>query len=724
MSAQASIAPTQYLPPKYVIILGVLFVFICIGISTQLAINTQWLGIQVAPHEKGLIVTDVHKDGPAHTNLKSGDIITGIKSSIHQPLAVKGLDIMEDPYDLKLYSEFDNFFARQTAIYDRLKNSPIFMIANNKHEVTITPKASRPLETLPFSFWYQLVCGSLGLLIGVSVFAFRQNEIATRCFALSGIGLMIIITAAAMYSSRELAIDGDLFYQLTLANQYGTVLFIAFGSAVIFYSPRRLSTLPVATILFCLYCLFALLHTLGVWQTLNAGIRFPIFFYIILITLSAIFSWRYTRGRPTSRAILKWMLFSWFVGIALFQGLRLIPVALGIGSIIPQAAAWTALLFIYMGVAFGLIRYRLFNLDRWVLKAWFWIFSGLAVYGLDLLLVSQLDLSTSLSITISLAVIGWIYFPIRQLLWGRFSLGLKRIDYEGLVPEIIKMVLTPDPHVDLDKNWQSLLQKIFKPLEIREHKGQQKDSRITRNGFGLYLPALPGGNSLELTGANRADRLFNPNDVRFASAAWEVFNRAFEYRQAFEQGAEMERQRIARDLHDDVAARLLTLVHRADDSGYEKLARHALRALRDTIYSLSPNKSLPLDALLADLRYEIRQRLDAIEIKLTWNMSGDLADIALKPRQHINLHRIMQELISNIINHTNSDEVDILIVVKNAVLHIAVCDDGIGGNIDQWTLGKGINNIKNRVQELRGDVNWGDRTDNHKGCCVKLQIPF
>ena len=724
MSAQASLAQTQYLPPKYIIILGVLFALTCIGISTNLAVNTQWLGIQVAPHEKGLIVTDVHAKGPAHTNLKSGDIITAIKSPAHQPFSVKGLDIMEDPYDLELYSEFDDFFDRQTAIYDRIKNSPIFLIANNNQEVSITPKSSRPLDTLPFSFWYQLACGALGLLIGISVFAFRQNEIAPRCFAFSAIGLMVIITAAAIYSSRELAVDGTLFYSLTLANQYGTVLFIAFGSAVIFYSPRRLSALPMATIFFLVYCLFALLHTLEVWETLNAGIRFPIFFFILLITLSAILSWRHTRGRPTSRAILKWLLFAWFVGIALFQGLRLIPVALGVGSIIPQAAAWTALLFIYIGVAIGLIRYRLFNLDRWVLKAWFWIFSGLAVYGLDLLLVSQLNLNSALSITISLAIVGWVYFPIRQLLWGRFSLGFKRIDYEGLVPEIIEMVLTPDPHADLDKSWQSLLHKVFKPLEIREHKSQQQDSRITRNGFGLYLPALPGGRSLEITGANRADRLFNSNDVRFARAAWEVFNRAFEYRQAFEQGAETERQRIARDLHDDVAARLLTLVHRADDSGYEKLARHALRALRDTIYSLGPNKSLPLDALLADLRYEIQQRLDAIEIKLIWNINGDIADISLKPRQHINLHRIMQELISNIINHTNSQEVDTLIVIKNDSLHLTICDDGIGGNIEQWTLGKGINNIKNRAQELRGVVNWGDRSDNCKGCCVKLQIPL
>lgn len=725
MSSPASLISKQFIPPKYIIFLGVLFALTCIIVSTHLAINTQWLGIKLAPHEKGLLVTEVHKNSPAHAQLVRGDIITGIKSPTHEAIAVKDLDIMEDPYDLKLYSEFDNFFDRQTAIYDRLKNEPVFLTANNNKEVHISAEPSRPLQALPFSFWYQLTCGALGLLIGISVFAFRQNEIAPRCFALSAIGLMVIISAAAMYSSREIAIDGKLFYQLTLANQYGTVLFIGFGSAVIFYSPRRLSDLPMATILFLGYCLFALLHTLEVWKTLNAGIRFPIFFYILLITFSAVFSWRLTRGRPTSRAILKWLLFAWFVGISLFQALRLIPVALGIGSIIPQAAAWTSLLFIYIGVAFGLIRYRLFNLDRWVLKAWFWIFSGLAVIGLDILLVSMLQLDSALSIAISLAIIGWIYFPIRQLLWGRFSLGLKRIDYEILVPEIIEMVLTPDdPRADLDKSWQLLMQKVFQPLEIRQHKSQQKDVRITRNGFGLYLPALPGGSSLELTGANRSNRLFNPNDVRFSSAAWELFNRAFEYRLAFEQGAEKERQRIARDLHDDVAARLLTLTHRTTDAGNEKLARQALSALRDTIYSLGPTKSLPLDEFLADMRYEIQQRLDAIDIKLSWNITGNPDDIAFNARQHINLHRIMQELISNAIHHANANVVDIRIVIQDYQLDITVCDDGVGGNIKQWTLGKGINNINNRISELEGNATWKNNPDRQQGCCVELQISF
>lgn len=174
-------------------------------------------------------------------------------------------------------------------------------------------------------------------------------------------------------------------------------------------------------------------------------------------------SWRSTRRRPSSRAALKWLLYAWFSGILLFLGLRLIPVALGFGSLIPQASAWLALLLIYVGVALGLTRYRLFNLDRWVLKAWFWIFGGLAMIGLDLLLGALLDLSSALSIAISPAIIGWFYFPIRQALWGRFTLGLRRIDYETLIPEILETILTPDPVINSPKNGSHYYRKCFSP---------------------------------------------------------------------------------------------------------------------------------------------------------------------------------------------------------------------------------------------------------------------
>lgn len=688
--------------------------------------QTHWLGVSFAPHEDGLIVSHVSANGPAHEKIRVDSIVTAIAGTDSARYDVHALDIMEDPYDLELYREFTDFFARQSAIYNHLKQTSTRLILNDGQEIILHATDHRPLSSLPFLFWFQLGCGFVSLLIGVGVFAFRQEEIAPRCLAVSSIGLMAIITAAAMYSTRELAIDGDLFYRLTLLNQYGTVLFVALGTAVLWYSPRRLSPLPMASILFALYSLFAILHTLEVWDTLNAGIRFPIFFFASLVGFFSIISWRSTRGRPASRAALKWLLYTWFTVIVLFLGLRLLPVAFGIGSLISQAAAWPVLVLIYIGIALGITRYRLFNLDRWVLKAWFWIFSGVAVVCVDLSLVSLLNINTPLATAISLAVIGWIYFPLRQALWARFAPGLQRIDFENLFPEILEMTLSPGPDGELFTKWKDMIQRVYTPIEIKALNEDQspdvKQAQIIRNGIGLRLPALPGGNALELSGAEHAGRLFNPNDERFANAVWGLFNHAVQFRFALEQGADEERQRIARDLHDDVAARVLTLVHRAEDPGYEKLARQALSALRDTIYSLSTQSPPPLEDLLADMRHEIQQRLEAINIQLDWDTSGPLENITLNARQHINLQRILQELVSNVIHHADADKIFIKAVIENNTLCVELCDNGIGGNEADWTLGKGLNNIKNRVDELNGTVSW-QQADN-QGCCVLLHLPL
>lgn len=716
----------QTFSPRHVISAGVLFAISCIIISTLLAINTPWLGLSFAAHEKGLEVTHVQHNSPADTLLQKGDILTAIVRPGDKPFQFRALDVMEDPYDLNLYSDFDLFFDRQNVINQLLKQPAVTFVRNNGETVSLLTTQHRPLSALPFLFWFQLGCGFVSLLIGVGVYAFRQNEIATSCFALSSIGLMAIVTAAAMYSTRELAIDGDLFYRLTLLNQYGTVMFVGLGTAVLWYSPRRISPLPMASILFGLYSFFALLHTLQVWETLNVGIRFPIFLFVLFIACFAFFAWRMTQGRPASRAALKWLLYTWFTGIILFLGLRLIPVALGFGSLIPQASAWLVLVFIYVGVALGITRYRLFNLDRWVLRAWFWIFSGLAVVGVDIGLISLLDINTPLATAIALAIIGWVYFPLRQVLWARYAPGPHRIDFENMFPKILEISLSPGQDRELFYKWRDILQQFYKPLETKILNEAITDSikhaHIIDNGISLRLPPLPGGAAIELTGAEHADRLFNTNDVRFANAVWGLFTQAAQHRLALEQGANEERQRIARDLHDDVAARLLTLVHRANDAGYEKLARQALGALRDTIYTLGTQTPPPLDNLLADMRHEVQQRLEIIDIQLEWEVNGNLEGISLNPRQHINLQRVIQELVSNIIHHAQASKLSVNITIGAERIHAKVCDNGIHCNVDEWTPGKGLHNIQNRIKELNGTVNW-QQIQPH-GCCVDLQFPL
>ncbi|TAJ80989.1 MAG: hypothetical protein EPO42_03395, partial [Gallionellaceae bacterium] len=81
-----------------------------------------------------------------------------------------------------------------------------------------------------------------------------------------------------------------------------------------------------------------------------------------------------------------------------------------------------------------------------------------------------------------------------------------------------------------------------------------------------------------------------------------------------------ERERIYRDLHDDVGAKLLGLAISAQRSNQTQdadLARSALQDLRDVV-SRSAHSASRLDNLLANMRAETAQRVQAAGVALDW----------------------------------------------------------------------------------------------------------
>ena len=75
-----------------------------------------------------------------------------------------------------------------------------------------------------------------------------------------------------------------------------------------------------------------------------------------------------------------------------------------------------------------------------------------------------------------------------------------------------------------------------------------------------------------------------------------------------EQFTQQERRRIASDLHDDLGAKLLTIVHTSDSARIPQLAREALDEMRLSVRGLA-GKPVRLDEALADWRAEVMTRL-------------------------------------------------------------------------------------------------------------------
>ncbi len=165
-----------------------------------------------------------------------------------------------------------------------------------------------------------------------------------------------------------------------------------------------------------------------------------------------------------------------------------------------------------------------------------------------------------------------------------------------------------------------------------------------------------------------------------------------------------ERERIYRDLHDDVGAKLLSLVYRAGTPDDAELARAALQDLRDVVSRTSADTFL-LEEITADWRAECEQRLSEAGLQLEWCQTGQACAINLTQPQALNLGRILREAISNAIKHSAASRVTVTIVVDAGRLHLHIRDNGSGcGNAAAKGKGRGLRNMEERAKRLGGTL--------------------
>lgn len=188
-----------------------------------------------------------------------------------------------------------------------------------------------------------------------------------------------------------------------------------------------------------------------------------------------------------------------------------------------------------------------------------------------------------------------------------------------------------------------------------------------------------------------------------------------------------ERERIYRDLHDDVGAKLLSLVYRAGRPEDADLARSALSDLREVVSRTGADR-FELEALVADWRAECEQRLADAGIALDWQQAVPAQGATLGQPQALNLGRILREAISNVIRHAGARQVQVTVSCGDDELHLEVRDDGVGCAAATAPTegaavlrGRGIRNMEARAVRLGGVLSR--RNGEAGGHVVTLRMP-
>jgi signal transduction histidine kinase/ligand-binding sensor domain-containing protein len=181
---------------------------------------------------------------------------------------------------------------------------------------------------------------------------------------------------------------------------------------------------------------------------------------------------------------------------------------------------------------------------------------------------------------------------------------------------------------------------------------------------------------------------------------------------------QLERERISRDLHDNVGTQLSLIskniegvidpLQNATDAerirnlgNISQTSREVIFTLRETIWALNKEK-ISLEELSDKLK-AFTQKLFEFNPASRLVFSEEIKeDVILSPTEAIHLFRICQEAITNSLKYAEASLMHITMRAENGKYHISIVDDGIGfkENTKEKELHYGLQNMQHRAGEI------------------------
>jgi two-component system, NarL family, sensor kinase len=203
---------------------------------------------------------------------------------------------------------------------------------------------------------------------------------------------------------------------------------------------------------------------------------------------------------------------------------------------------------------------------------------------------------------------------------------------------------------------------------------------------------------------------------------------------------EEERQRIAADLHDDAGPLLATarlylndnLVHQ-DISTQLQSIYNAKQIIDDTIqlirnisHSLMPPtlKNFGLESAVNDLFQKISGS-GAINANCRFHDYRE----RLQPQKELLLFRITQELVNNVLKHSNASFIHITQNINEGNFYIRFHHDGKGithedfEKMNKSSVGLGLKNIQSRIKVLNGNIKF-EKDNSQTFFKVTIEMPL
>jgi signal transduction histidine kinase len=187
---------------------------------------------------------------------------------------------------------------------------------------------------------------------------------------------------------------------------------------------------------------------------------------------------------------------------------------------------------------------------------------------------------------------------------------------------------------------------------------------------------------------------------------------------------ELERRRIARDIHDDLGGSLtqIAMTSQVDHealrgspqaasvlSGIYKAARDGIRALDEIVWAVNPEHD-SFDSLVSYMQKYAEDFLGAANIGCRFSFPIEVPAWPLSAEARHNLFLAFKEVLNNTVKHASATEVSIQLAVQSDAFVLRIKDNGRGfdharsqpSDSGQIISGNGLANLEQRLASISG----------------------
>jgi signal transduction histidine kinase len=568
---------------------------------------------------------------------------------------------------------------------------------------------------LGLEFWMPMLAGLLSVSLGVAVVTHAQRDAGTLLFYVGTLAYFVAMCGRAWIADRPWGQSPEIWGYLLQVTHVCTGIFIVCEVGALMRAPVRLLGMGWWWLLVVLESTVLMLDVTRMVDSTKATHTWPVVAMGLLGVLLIGVQAKAISKTPEARLVMKWVLLGVALSALLAIVLLVMTVVLASTTKVITALNLVPVIIVFTHAAL-LVRTHLYRLEAWWWRTWLWLTAGAMVVAIEGIVLGFTTISGQFSLTIALAVAGWLYFPLRQWMMLRFAPQTTQT-IEDFIPALMELSTIQLREGDVQAHWQRILERALEPRSISQPNGEHHNSgvlapldleshqqtHIENSGTQLRVPGLTAQDIL-VTGANRGQRAFRPSDVQLVNSLLTIARQGLAAQARYSQGVIEERKRIAADLHDDIGGKLLHLANRVGDEG--TYARNTLEDLRTITRGLNA-QTRALDEIVADLRYQLAERAERQALSFGFEATlGDAGQLQMGSRQGTLLNSICSELLRNAMQHPPTTRIAISLRVGEGNVHLFSENDGQSVHPDCWKAGLGMTSIRRRVNDLGGHCQW------------------